>query len=95
MSAGAEGGPDPGRPTLIRHCVLRFDPTRQCDVLLLPERVVLLNSSSAEILRMCDGHRTDSELIAELENRYPNSDGLAEDIGQFLMEAANNGWLEP
>lgn len=83
------------RPKLVRHSVLRFDSVRDRDVLLLPERIVLLNATSAAVLRLCDGQRTVNELITELHRQFPASEGLANDVGQFLVEAASNGWLEP
>jgi len=62
-------------------------------VLLLPERVVLLGESSAEILGLCDGERTATEIIAELERRYPEA-ALADDVTEFLREATERKWLE-
>lgn len=82
-------------PQLLRHAVLRFDTVRGKDVLLLPERIVLLNASSAAVLRLCNGESTVTELIGELQRQFPDSDGVAADVRQFLTEATINGWLEP
>ena len=58
------------RPRLARHVRLTFDRTRQRPILLLPETVVVLNGSGAEILRRCDGRHTVAEIVAELGARY-------------------------
>ena len=57
-------------PRLARHVRLSFDRARQRHVLLLPETVVVLNGSGADILELCDGRRTVTEVVAELAVRY-------------------------
>jgi pyrroloquinoline quinone biosynthesis protein D len=58
------------RPRLARHVRLTFDRTRQRHILLLPETVVLLNGSGADILELCDGRHTVAGIVAELGARY-------------------------
>jgi pyrroloquinoline quinone biosynthesis protein D len=58
------------RPRLGRHVRLAFCPTRQKPILLLPETVVVLNGSGADILERCDGRHTVAEIVAELGGRY-------------------------
>lgn len=58
------------RPRLARHVRLTFCPTRQRHILLLPETVVVLNGSGADILERCDGRRTVDGIVAELGARY-------------------------
>jgi pyrroloquinoline quinone biosynthesis protein D len=58
------------RPRLARHVRLTFCRTRQRPVLLLPETVVVLNRSGADILERCDGRHTVAEIVAELGGRY-------------------------
>ena len=58
------------RPRLARHVRLIFDRARQRHVLLLPETVVVLNGSGADVLERCDGRRTVAEIVAELGARY-------------------------
>lgn len=58
------------RPRLARHVRMSFDRARQRHVLLLPETVVVLNGSGADILELCDGRRTVAEVVAELGVRY-------------------------
>jgi pyrroloquinoline quinone biosynthesis protein D len=58
------------RPRLARHVRLTFDRTRERHILLLPETVVVLNGSGADILGLCDGRHTVAEIVAELGARY-------------------------
>ena len=58
------------RPRLARHVRLSFCGTRQRPILLLPETVVVLNGSGADILERCDGRHTVAEIVAELGSRY-------------------------
>ncbi len=57
-------------PRLARHVRLTFCRTRQRPVLLLPETVVVLNGSGADILERCDGRHTVAEIVTELGARY-------------------------
>jgi pyrroloquinoline quinone biosynthesis protein D len=68
MPRPAVSGSD--RPRLARHVRLGFCPTRQKPILLLPETVVVLNGSGADILELCDGRHTVAEIVAELGARY-------------------------
>lgn len=81
------------KPLLARRARLRFDETRQEHVLLMPERVIQLSETAAEILQLCDGTRDERELIAALEDRYPGAD-LTDDVMEFLSEARSRRWLE-
>jgi pyrroloquinoline quinone biosynthesis protein D len=45
------------KPKLTSMAVLRHDSSRNCELLLLPERVVTLNDSAAATLSLCDGTR--------------------------------------
>ena len=62
--------PPSGRPTLSAHVRMRFDPTRERHVLLGPESVIVLNPTGADILGLCDGHRTVAGVAAALQERY-------------------------
>ena len=62
---------DADRPRLARHVRLSFCRTRQRHILLLPETVVVLNGSGADILELCDGRHTVAEIVAELRRPLP------------------------
>ncbi len=83
----------PPFPRISRRARLRFDQVRDSHVLLLPERVVVLGESSAEILTLCDGSHTVEQILATLKTRYPDAD-LEADVLEFLQEAVQRKWLE-
>jgi pyrroloquinoline quinone biosynthesis protein D len=70
------------RPRLARHVRLTFSNTRHRHVLLRPETVVVLNSSGAAILELCDGRHTVAEIVAELSARYHTVPD--DEVRQFL-----------
>ncbi|QFR01590.1 pyrroloquinoline quinone biosynthesis peptide chaperone PqqD [Streptomyces phaeolivaceus] len=69
------GEPQLWRPRVLPAAVLRHDRVRGADVLLLPERVVVLHGSGRAVLELCDGSRTVDEIAARL------SAGADTDIG--------------
>lgn len=71
---------------------LQWEEAQQKNVILYPEGMVELNTSSAEILKLCDGTRTLDQLINELEQKFATT-GLSNDINAFLEVALNNGWI--
>jgi len=82
----------PTVPRLATKAVLRRDDVRQTHLLLLPERVVKLNTSSAAILDLCDGSRTVQQVIDHLQAEYGRDD-LEGEVVSFLGEAAAHGWV--
>ena len=70
------------RPRLARHVRLSFCRTRQRHILQLPETVVVLHGSGADILALCDGRRTVTEIVAELGTRYRTVPD--DDVRRFL-----------
>ncbi|SDK94946.1 pyrroloquinoline quinone biosynthesis peptide chaperone PqqD [Nonomuraea jiangxiensis] len=98
----AAGGPDPAdpvarlgaadaaggwRPVLGAGAVLRRCDVRQAELLIVPERIVVLNDEAAAIIRLCDGGRTVAEIVAE----FP-PEGAA-DVRGFLDDVRARGWL--
>lgn len=81
------------RPKLRPKGRTRHDPVRQCFVLLLPERAVLLNETAAEVLQLCDGTRTLSGLIKVLERKYADAE-LQADVANLACAAAAKGTIE-
>ena len=81
------------RPALARKARLRYEQVRQTDLLLLPERVVKLNSTGAAILRLCDGQRTVSEIVREVESQF-GQPSLENDVVEFLRNVSAQGWIE-
>ncbi|PZH11325.1 pyrroloquinoline quinone biosynthesis peptide chaperone PqqD [Streptomyces sp. NTH33] len=80
------------RPRLARHVRLSFCRTRQRQVLLHPETVVVLNDSGAAILKLCDGRHTVAEIVTELGARYRTVPD--DEVRQFLSRLVARRWVE-
>ncbi|MGP3981787.1 pyrroloquinoline quinone biosynthesis peptide chaperone PqqD [Streptomyces sp. KR80] len=80
------------RPALGRAVALRHDRVRGTDLLVLPERVVVLNSQAADVLRLCDGQRDVDEIVDELATRFPDAP-VATEVPAFLDRVREEGWL--
>jgi pyrroloquinoline quinone biosynthesis protein D len=79
-------------PRLATKAMLKHDRVRDVELLLLPERVVVLNKSGAAILGLCNGTRTVRELVEQLERDFEATD-LVGDIMSFLEDATGRGWV--
>lgn len=75
------------RPKLWKFARVQFDEARQRNVLQYPEGAVLLNDTAAEVLALCDGTRTISDIAAALKERY-GSDVL-DDVQSYLSQLAD------
>lgn len=80
------------RPVLSRHIRMRHDPSRDREVLLGPEVVVVLNGTGVAILRLCDGERTVQDIVAELTSQYGQVE--AEDVRRFLNGLLTRRYME-
>ncbi|MDN3293873.1 pyrroloquinoline quinone biosynthesis peptide chaperone PqqD [Streptomyces ficellus] len=85
-------GGGPWRPALRRSVMLRHDPVRDADLLLLPERVVVLHGSAGSVVRLCDGERDVDAIVAELAALHPGAP-VAEEVPAFLGRLRAEGWL--
>jgi len=84
---------DTARPTIGRGFRLQWEAAQNAHVLLYPEGMVKLNTSAGEILRRCDGVRTLTEIVADLEQAFGRT-GLTSDVHAFMSMALGKGWLE-
>jgi pyrroloquinoline quinone biosynthesis protein D len=82
----------PWRPALAPVVHLRHDRVRDVDLLVLPERVVVLRGTAGEILRLCDGSREVDAIVAELAGRFPGAP-VAGEVPAFLGRLRREGWL--
>jgi len=86
-------GPDT-RPVLPRHVRLRFDTARGLWILLAPERVLLPDPVAVTVLQICDGHRSLSDIAAELARTYAAPAAtIAADVTTMLQDLADKGFL--
>jgi pyrroloquinoline quinone biosynthesis protein D len=81
------------KPALGHGFRLQWEPAQNAHVLLYPEGMVKLNGSAGEILRRCNGERTVSEIVSDLEAAFAIS-GLTEDVTAFVSVALQKQWLE-
>ena len=81
------------RPAIGRGFRLQWEPAQNAHVLLYPEGMVKLNTSAGEILSRCDGERTLTEIIADLEQTFGAIE-LSGDVTAFVSMAVQNQWLE-
>ncbi|WP_113704007.1 pyrroloquinoline quinone biosynthesis peptide chaperone PqqD [Nonomuraea lactucae] len=79
------------QPALARSALLRRDPVRQADLLIVPERIVVLNEEAAAIVALCDGERTVAGIVAGVLARFPG--GTEADVVEFLDRIRAEGWL--
>jgi pyrroloquinoline quinone biosynthesis protein D len=78
------------RPRLVTGARLLCDDVRGQHVLLIPEGVVLLNATAAEVLEACDGEHSLDEIVSALSLRYDGFD-LRDDVRGLLDAMAQRG----
>ncbi|WP_416980163.1 pyrroloquinoline quinone biosynthesis peptide chaperone PqqD [Streptomyces sp. T028] len=79
-------------PALAPALMLRHDPVRGADLLVLPERVVVLEGNAGHVVGLCDGTRTVPGIVGELAARFPGAPVAAE-VPAFLDRLRGEGWL--
>lgn len=77
-------------PRVAAKARLQWDGVRNRHILLYPEGLVALNPTAAEILGLCDGHRTVEEIVAVLSGRYASTE-ITTDIQELLAGLAAKG----
>ncbi len=86
-------GPD-SRPHLPRHVKLRFDKVRERWVILAPERVLVPDDISVEVLQLCDGVRRLNDVVAILAAKFTaDPDLILTDCLSLLQDLADKGFL--
>jgi pyrroloquinoline quinone biosynthesis protein D len=78
------------RPRLATGARLRYDEVREEHQLLVPEGVVRLNPSAAEVLELCDGERSLDEIVGALAARYDGAD-LRDDVRGLVEGMTQKG----
>ena len=78
------------RPRLVTGARLRYDDVREEHVLLIPEGVVRLNPSAAEVLELCDGERSLDDIVGALSARYEGTD-VRDDVLELVDAMAQRG----
>ena len=78
------------RPRLATGGRLQYDEIRAEHVLLVPEGVVRLNPSAAEVLELCDGERSLDDIVALLAERYDGAD-VGDDVRGLIDAMTERG----
>ena len=78
------------RPRLITGARLQYDDVRSEHVLLIPEGVVKLNPTAAEVLELCDGERSLDAIVGALSARYGGAD-VRDDVVELVDSMAQRG----
>ncbi len=78
------------RPRLVTGARLRYDEVREEHVLLIPEGVVRLNPTAAEVLELCDGERSLDDIVRALSRRYESAD-VRDDVLELVDAMAQRG----
>ncbi len=71
--------------------LFRWEEPQQAHVLLYPEGIVKVNETGAEILKLCNGIKTVTEIISELNDKY--STDVTDSVNKFLEVAHAKGWI--
>jgi pyrroloquinoline quinone biosynthesis protein D len=72
---------------------LQFEVAQDSHVLLFPEGMVQLNEAASTILLALDSGKTEPQLVAELQQRFPDAAGLAADVSEFLQIGLEKSWV--
>jgi pyrroloquinoline quinone biosynthesis protein D len=78
------------RPRLATGARLQYDDVREEHVLLIPEGVVRLNPTAAEVLDLCDGERSLDDIVGALSARYEGAD-IGDDVRELVAAMAQKG----
>ena len=82
-------------PRLAKRVRLQTDAVSGNSILLDQEVVIVLNQSGYEILRLCDGTHTLSEIIRELETQYQAAKSiLSQEVLQYIESISQKGLIE-
>jgi pyrroloquinoline quinone biosynthesis protein D len=78
------------RPRLVTGARLRYDEVREEHLLLIPEGVVRLNPTAAEVLELCDGERSIDDIAGALSARYDGAE-VRDDVLELVGAMAQRG----
>ena len=81
------------KPAIGKGLRLQWEPAQNAHVLLYPEGMIKLNGSAGEIMKRCDGGRSVSQIVADLESSF-GLQGLQADVLAFLDIARGKHWIE-
>lgn len=84
----------PDIPFLPRGVRMHFDKVRKLDVLLGPERVVMLDAIGKDILSRLDGSRNLEVIASEMSARYDAPpEQVRADVADYLQDLVDKGFV--
>ncbi len=82
-------------PAIHAHFRLQWEPAQDCHVLLYPEGMIKLNGSAGEIMACVDGERSVAQIIALLQEKFPEAgEQIAADTLEFIEVARERRWIQ-
>lgn len=81
-------------PRLAPHYMFRWEDSQDAYILLYPEGLIKLNLSAGEILKRCDGRSSVTDIVAGLQEAFPdNASEISGSVHAFVRLAHGKGWL--
>ena len=81
-------------PAFPRHVKFHFNKQREQWVILAPERLLVPDETSVEILKMCDGTATVQTIVGKLVEKFnAPADVITKDVIRMLQDLADKGFL--
>lgn len=71
----------------------QWEPAQNAHVLLYPEGMVRLNDSAGAILKEVNGERSVGDIVARLEQQFPEAGSLESDVSDFLKDVEQQRWI--
>ncbi len=72
----------------------QYEDAQKRYVLLYPEGMIQLNESAGLIGALIDGQRNVAQIIASLQERFPNIPELGTDVEDFMSVAQEKSWID-
>lgn len=79
-------------PCLVKGVRLFWDDVRQQKFLLFPEGALVLNNTAWDILQLCDGRRTVTDIVGILSAEYSHPN-IETDVLKLLKKITERGFL--
>ncbi len=79
-------------PVLVKSARLFWDDVRQQKFLLFPEGALVLNNTAWDILQLCNGRRTVTDIISVLSTEYSHAN-IETDVLKLLNKIIERGFL--
>lgn len=81
-------------PAFPRHVKFHFNKQREQWVILAPERLLVPDETSVEILQLCDGKASVTGIVGKLVEKYnAPPDVIMKDVIRMLQDLADKGFL--